>query len=470
MLKQRARIVNFTLFCADGVAATAGFLVAYFLRSIMTGLLSLYPIGEYFYLPLLFVLFWAILSRPFKLYASHRTESLSREVGQVVWCAASCGALLFAAMFALKYHHVSRLLTAMFVISAAVLISIERIAVRLIARYVRSKGYNVRHLIIVGSGTRAKAIATAIEEHKHWGLHLLGFVSDNPKLQGRDINGYPVLGKNGDILNLLNQHVVDELIFAMPRRQLEKYEDIFLLCQEMGIKTRVAANFFPRMVAKVGLESLNGIPLLTFSTTPTNEYALLIKRALDIMIASIALVLLSPLMLAVAAAIKLTSIGPIFFKQTRVGQNGRLFTLYKFRSMYRDAEAKRKELEHLNELDGPVFKIKKDPRITPVGRFIRKFSIDELPQLWNVLKGDMSIVGPRPPTPEEVKKYKRWQRRRLSMKPGITCLWQVNGRNKIAFDQWVKLDLYYIDNWSLWLDTKILLKTIPAVISGRGAS
>ncbi|HZN54297.1 MAG TPA: sugar transferase, partial [Candidatus Polarisedimenticolaceae bacterium] len=221
--------------------------------------------------------------------------------------------------------------------------------------------------------------------------------------------------------------------------------------------------------ARMYQTDLDGTPMLTVSATPRQPVALLVKRMTDLVASAGALVLLSPLYAVVAVLVRATSPGPVFFRQTRVGLNGRTFTLYKFRSMVHDAEAGRAALAGRNEMSGPVFKIKDDPRITPVGRWIRRFSIDELPQFWNVLRGDMSLVGPRPPIPEEVKKYERWQRRRLSMKPGITCLWQVSGRNGIDFEDWMKLDLAYIDTWSLRLDVQILLRTVPVVLTARGA-
>jgi len=211
------------------------------------------------------------------------------------------------------------------------------------------------------------------------------------------------------------------------------------------------------------------MPLLTFSTTPENEYLLLVKRLMDLSLAVFMLLLLSPLLLVLALLIRLTSAGPVIYRQTRCGLAGRKFTVYKFRSMRADADLHKEELEALNEMDGPVFKIRDDPRCTPVGRFMRRFSLDELPQLVNIIKGDMSFVGPRPPLPEEVEKYERWQRRRLRMVPGLTCLWALAGRNQLSFRRWMELDLEYIDNWSLTLDAKIFLRTIPIVLLGRGA-
>jgi exopolysaccharide biosynthesis polyprenyl glycosylphosphotransferase len=223
-------------------------------------------------------------------------------------------------------------------------------------------------------------------------------------------------------------------------------------------------------MSKIRWERLHEMPMLTFSTTPENEDLLLFKRVLDFLMALAFLVVLSPLFLVLALLIKLTSRGPVFYRQTRCGLGGRKFTVYKFRSMQADADLLREELAALNEMDGPVFKIRNDPRCTAVGAFMRKFSLDELPQLVNILKGDMSFVGPRPPLPEEVEKYERWQRRRLRMHPGLTCLWALEGRNKLNFKRWMELDLEYIDNWSPSLDWKILVKTIPVVLLGRGAS
>jgi exopolysaccharide biosynthesis polyprenyl glycosylphosphotransferase len=228
-------------------------------------------------------------------------------------------------------------------------------------------------------------------------------------------------------------------------------------------------DLFPSKVSNVTMEFLENVPLLTFSTTPDHAFELLVKRVMDIVLSAILLAVLFPLMVLVGILIKLTSKGPMIYKQIRCGLYGRRFVLYKFRSMNDGAEDVLWEIKHLNEMDGPVFKMRNDPRVTPPGRFLRKSSIDELPQFWNVLKGDMSLVGPRAPLPEEVREYSRWQRRRLSVKPGITCLWQVSGRNEIDFHEWMKLDLHYIDNWSLLLDLKILLRTFPVVLLGKGA-
>ncbi|HMH02354.1 MAG TPA: exopolysaccharide biosynthesis polyprenyl glycosylphosphotransferase, partial [Terriglobales bacterium] len=236
-----------------------------------------------------------------------------------------------------------------------------------------------------------------------------------------------------------------------------------------GVRIRIQLDFLPKGFAHVFVEHLAHVPLLTLASTPQNDFALFFKRVVDVIVAAISLVVLSPLFLILAFLVKLSSKGPVFFRQTRCGLGGRYFVLLKFRSMVLNADELLSDLSELNEAEAPLFKMRNDPRCTKVGRWMRTFSLDELPQLWNILRGDMSLVGPRPPLPQEVEQYLPWQRRRLRMRPGLTCLWALEGRSQLRFERWTRLDLLYIDNWSIWLDLKILLKTIPTVLSGRGA-
>lgn len=268
---------------------------------------------------------------------------------------------------------------------------------------------------------------------------------------------------------MLTGRVVDEVVFAVDSTLLASLEDLFLLCDELGVRTRVAIDFFPHVNSRVFLDRLGDAPMLTFAAAPQDEIRLLAKRVIDAAAALTALVVLAPLMIAIAALIRLTSPGPALFRQRRCGLNGREFEFYKFRSMVVNAEELKPSLEHLNERDAVAFKIRNDPRLTPLGRWLRKFSIDEWPQFWNVLKGDMSLVGPRPAVPAEVERYQRWQRRRLRMRPGLTCLWALEGRDSLDFETWMRLDMEYIDNWSLTLDAQILARTVPQVLLGRGA-
>jgi exopolysaccharide biosynthesis polyprenyl glycosylphosphotransferase len=301
-------------------------------------------------------------------------------------------------------------------------------------------------------------------------VRLTGFLAEDPANAGTPIRlqgEYPVYAL-AELPSLLRRQVIDEIILAVESRRLAEMEEVLMLCDEQGVRTRVAVDFFPHVNSEVYLERLGAIPLLTFSATPHDELRLLLKRAIDVVVAAAGLLLLAPVMGIVALLIRLTSPGPAIFRHIRCGLNGRQFVFYKFRSMCRNAEELKPSLEHLNPKT-TVFKIPNDPRLTPLGRLLRKFSIDEWPQLWNVLKGDMSLVGPRPAVPEEVERYKGWQRRRLRMRPGLTCLWALQGRDEVDFENWMRLDMQYIDNWSLALDAKILLLTIPKVLTGKGA-
>jgi exopolysaccharide biosynthesis polyprenyl glycosylphosphotransferase len=273
------------------------------------------------------------------------------------------------------------------------------------------------------------------------------------------------------LVETLHRTSVSRVIFAAGHLQLNRIQEMILACEIEGVEAWLMADFIKTSIARPDFDVLGNRPMLVFRTTPAISWALMAKKVLDLIGASIILLLASPLFLIATIGIKLTSPGPVLFRQTRAGKHGRPFTMYKFRSMHTDAEMRRAELEAFNEMSGPVFKIEKDPRVTPFGRWLRKTSIDELPQLFNVLRGDMSLVGPRPLPVYEVEKFENAaQRRRLSVKPGLTCLWQVSGRNEVkSFQDWVRLDLQYIDEWSLLLDVKILLKTVPAVLLGFGA-
>jgi exopolysaccharide biosynthesis polyprenyl glycosylphosphotransferase len=329
------------------------------------------------------------------------------------------------------------------------------------------------YVMVVGLGEPARRLARELENAASHGIRLTGFFSDSAgpmetaELELDPYARYPVYALDR-LPELLRRHVIDEIIFAVDTRGLPALEEAMLACDEEGVRTRVAVDFFPHVNSQIYLDRLGASPLLTFSATPHDEIRLLVKRAIDLLLSAAALLVLFPFMLLIAALIRVTSPGPAIFRQERCGLNGRRFTFYKFRSMCENAEAMRASLEHMSRRQ-TALKIPNDPRTTRVGHWLRKFSIDEWPQLFNVLKGDMSLVGPRPAIPEEVDQYERWQRRRLRMRPGLTCLWAVSGRDAVDFETWMRMDMQYIDNWSLALDWKILIRTIPQVLSGRGA-
>jgi len=380
----------------------------------------------------------------------------------------SAGFILFAILFAFKVQTIDRGFVILFLFVNAFLLIAWRYNIYVFLHHIRRRGYNYRNVLVVGTGKRAKEFANTILKHKEWGLKIIGFVDADPQLVAREFKEGKVIGLLDELPDILTRFQVDEVIFIVPKKWLDRIETAVLLCEQIGLKAKIAVDFYPHVIAKTTLEEFHGIPLLTFNPAPHTEIATAIKREIDIFLALLLMILIAPFFVLIALAIKLTSPGPVFFKQERCGLNGRRFNILKFRTMVVNAEVLKSEIEKLNEMSGPVFKIKKDPRVTTVGRVLRKFSLDEIPQFINVLKGDMSIVGPRPPLPSEVGKYDLWQRRRLSIRPGITCLWQVNGRNGINFEEWMRLDLEYIDRWNLSLDMKIMLKTIPAILKGTG--
>ena len=476
MLKERAKLVAYWVWTTDLVLTTVAFLLAWWLRSHIlpqifptTFPTELFPLSRYLGLLPLVLAIWTFLLVTRESYTSRRTVALAVEAWHVVQVVGAGTLTLAAAGWLLRLDFVSRPFLILFGAINLVLLLGAKLAIRLSARHVRSRGFNYRTLLLVGINPRSEEVARIIEEHPHWGLKLLGFVAPNGSFP-ETVAGLPVLGRADDLPAILQRLVVDEVIFVLSRRQLDEFEESFLLCSELGIRARVAL-YFPHMKARVILEELEGIPLLTFTNTPGAVFPLFVKLLADVVLSVALLVLLSPLLLLIGLVVWLSSRGPMLYTQRRCGLNGRRFTLYKFRTMYLGADERLDEVAHLNEVNGPAFKAKRDPRVTPIGRWLRRWSLDELPQLVNVLKGEMSLVGPRPPIPAEVERYERWQRRRLSMKPGITGLWQVSGRAGIDdFSDWIALDLRYIDQWSLWLDLKILLKTIPAVLFARGAS
>jgi len=478
MFSRHNRVMGLFYLAADALLALASFALAYWARSQAHSLRPLFPPSYYSGIVALAVGLWIAVGVVIGIYREIREEDMRRAFTDPLKVGLVAATLLFALLSALKIEDISRLLLGFYAVLDLMAMILFRLAARRMGEPLRRAFAGLRYFLVVGDTPDAIEIARTIEANESRGMKLFGFIQlgapantvthFQPSSSGL-VREYPVYPLE-KLPELLRQQVIDEVLFGVSKDDLEKLEETFLLCEEEGVKTRVLLSFFPHVISKVRLERLREKPLLTFSTTPENEDLLLLKRVLDFLMAAVFLIVLSPIFLVLALLIKLTSRGRILYRQTRCGLGGRKFTVYKFRSMRADADLLRDELRALNEMDGPVFKIRNDPRCTPVGRFMRKFSLDELPQLFNILKGDMSFVGPRPPLPEEVQKYELWQRRRLRMQPGLTCLWALEGRSTLNFNRWMELDLEYIDHWSPSLDWKIILKTIPVVLLGRGAS
>ncbi len=466
MLKENSRLVETGLRVADLAVLTAMLPAAFLAREALRRGVNPYDQPERLVQLLAATLVaWSLSAWIFNVYDAYRTRPLSTELWRIARAVALVGVLAAAGSFLVRRFDIPRLLLVLyFVFSAAGLLA-SRLAARSLAASFRRAGKNARFYAVVGSGDLAMEVVRSMKSHPEWGFSLAGLILD----EGAEAPaGLPVLGRLADLGGLLDGQVLDQVIFALPPSRLAGVEDAARTCQEQGVAVMFCLDLLSGGIGHMALSQLDGLPALTFSTVPNDPLALAVKRAFDVVVSATVLLLLAPMLGVVALLIKLDSPGPVFFRQKRVGLNGREFDLFKFRSMVTDAEKRLAELRAKNEMSGPVFKMTHDPRVTKIGQFIRKTSLDEFPQFWNVLRGEMSVVGPRPPLPAEVKQYQRWQRRRLSVKPGITCTWQVSGRNNIDFEQWMRLDLHYIDNWSLWQDVQICLKTVPAVLSARG--
>ncbi|HWD92929.1 MAG TPA: sugar transferase [Verrucomicrobiae bacterium] len=423
---------------------------------------------------LFLVLGWVVIFSSIIHYDANRFTTLMSSVWALIKATTGSAFLLFVIGEGLGISKLPGRVILLFWASTTLVGIVSRIVLRWILTAVRKSGFNCRNVIFVGTDAYAVDLARNIESHPELGCRVVGFVAEDKKAVGAPVAPgahWPVVASIEHIQAFLEHKSVDEIIICLPIQEcFGQIYRVFELCRDLGVVVRLIPREADlKVLTRLQIESFGDFSVITFFREKL-LLQLLLKRIMDVVVSMIALAVLSPLMLVIALIIKFNSPGPVFFVQERIGMNRRKFKLLKFRSMVADAEKRKKDLAALNEMDGPVFKVKNDPRVTPIGRFIRKTSIDELPQLINVLKGEMSLVGPRPPLPSEVDQYEWLHRRRLSIKPGITCLWQVNGRNSVPFVQWMEMDKEYVENWSIWLDIKILCRTLPVVLFGYGAS
>lgn len=421
----------------------------------------------------LFVLVWHGIFGLAGLHASRRLSKRRDDVIDIIRATSLGTFVILAGAVVFHIALATPLFLAVFwVVSTFSAIS-SRLALQFLLATVRQHGRNVRNMLIIGTNRRALNFARMLVSRPELGYRIIGFADQDwtgmSRFQG---SGYSLASDFGSLPHFLRNSVVDEVTIALPFRSMhDQAAKIAATCEEQGITVRVLNNIFDVKVPRPSVEDSDEDPLITYSTGSVEGWQLAVKRIVDFTISLTLLAALFPALVVIAILIKMTSRGPVFFVQKRLGLNKRHFNVCKFRTMVVDAEKRMREVEHLNEVSGPVFKIKNDPRVTAIGKLLRKTSIDELPQLFNVLKGDMSLVGPRPLPIRDYEGFNEdWQRRRFSVKPGITCLWQILGRSSIPFEKWMQLDLQYIDKWSLWLDFKILLQTIPAVLRGSGAA
>lgn len=402
------------------------------------------------------------------VYHQRPGRSWLDEVYAVFSGAATGIVLMMAVTYVIRFYY-SRFIFLMVGAVAVVLLSLERLLLRVVRAELRKRGQGVRRVIIVGAGEVGRSVMRSIVAHPELGYRVIGFVDDNPDKGRTDIGRFKALGGLENLPRIVSQEVASEVIVTLPWMYHRKILSIVHQCERHDVRARIVPDLFQLSLNQVDMEDLGGIPLLSLRETRAGGWLWWVKRALDFAAALVGLVALSPLVFVIALAIKLDSPGPVIFSQTRIGKGGRSFTCYKFRTMRIGAEQEKAKLADLNESQGALFKIKNDPRKTRMGKLLRRISLDELPQLYNILKGDMSLVGPRPPLPEEVSQYMEWHKKRLETWPGLTGLPQVSGRSNLTFDEMCLLDIYYIENWSPALDTKIVLRTIPKVILGEGA-
>lgn len=455
MLKQQARLLTAIAISLDLLIVFASFLTAFFLRR---PYLLNRELNDYLWFLMLVVPVWVGSLYANQMYSSLRTRTAWSLLISLIRSYIIAGCVAAAAIFIFDPHNFSRVLFIWFIAISFFGIASVKLLVRWLLAAIRRRGMNTRNILLVGDGDKARELQTLIRLHERWGLVLTGTISSSVDFES--------------MLEHCKQQSVDEVVFCLPASDMHRIEVYVTRLDQLGVTSRMVLDLvdFPAHRTEISLFH-DTLPMLTFYSKAFSAPQLLVKRCLDIAGALVGLLLLGLMLPFVALAIKLESPGPIFFGQQRLGEQGRPFRCWKLRSMFIDAEARKQELMAHNEMQGQMFKIKDDPRVTNVGRFIRKSSIDEFPQFWNVLKGEMSLVGTRPPTPDEVANYEDWHRKRICIKPGITGLWQVSGRNQIQdFDEVARLDIRYVENWSIWLDIKILFQTLWVVTLGRGAS
>ncbi len=477
MFDRRSKFLSTVTLLQDLAVTCVSFGVAYWLRTYLVRfdffsehLPGIYPFEHYIPLMVLFLAAWAVVGYSSRFYRDLELSNPIQLVLNLLNQLAVVLVIVYAGLYLSRRIDISR--------TYVILVGVVDLVLLVAARYLYFNGIAVirrrlnryHYFLIVGTGARAHEMARLIRESSGMGLRLVGFVD----LDQRRLQTQRALWRRRSLSPECHaRHFAQSRNRrSCVRRQhagVGPSRDRDGTLRQRGRKDPRATRISSCPYSRIYLENFRDVPLLSLSTAPESELLLLLKRIGDVVVAALSLVLFSPLLLVIAAAIRITSPGDVLFRQTRCGLGGRRFMLYKFRSMVNNAEQLRAELLQLNERDGPVFKMSDDPRITSVGRILRRFSLDELPQLWNILRGDMSFVGPRPAIPNEVVEYEPWQRRRLRMRPGLTCIWVLEGRSDVDFHRWIQLDLDYIDNWSLWLDCKIFFRTIPIVISGRGA-
>jgi exopolysaccharide biosynthesis polyprenyl glycosylphosphotransferase len=475
--KRRLSLALLKVFNLALMIVAFGITIAFFVREQDGGI----PLSEFFsvrvklvnFLEFTAILFvWHVVFSLCGQYQSQRLASRSAMLAEAAKATTVACLLLGVLAFVFRITMITPQFLLAFWVFSSVLVAGARLLIRSFLETIRAHGHNLRFVLILGTNRRAIEYAQRLEQTPELGYRVLGFVDEHWHEPHFLRVKYPLCCGFEELAEYLRRNVVDEVANYLPLRSFYEHSaKVASLCELHGIFMRFDHRLFDLKIARPRAEEFDGSAHITAHFAALDGWPLFLKRILDVAISLSLLIVLTPVLALSALLVKLSSEGPILFKQERIGRNKRRFLIYKLRTMVLDAEKLMPQVEALNEAQGPVFKIKNDPRITPIGRFLRRTSLDELPQLLNVLLGDMSLVGPRPLPLRDYEGFSEdWQRRRFSVRPGITCLWQVNGRSNIAFEHWMRLDLQYLDEWSIWLDMKILAQTIPAVLKGSGAA
>ncbi|MBC7249971.1 MAG: undecaprenyl-phosphate glucose phosphotransferase [Anaerolineae bacterium] len=468
------RLISIALVLSDVVLINLGFALAYWVRY---ELQWLRPVEEAYFIPysaylpaaalltlILLLVYWLG-----GMYTPRRRTGWFDQVYGIFNGTTSGTIVMIVINYVYPDISRSRLIFLYATVLIVVLLSISRLLLRAVLGYLRKRGIGVNRVLIVGAGKVGRTVMRTIVARPSLGYEIVGFVDDNPDKGSTDIGRFKALGPVANLARIIQEEDIDEVIITLPWMYHRKIVRIMSECQREQVRARLVPDLFQMTLSQVDVDDLGGVPLVGIKEIAIPRWKLAAKRAFDFSVALLGLLLCAPLFLLIALAIRLDSPGPVLFKQVRVGKGGREFVLYKFRTMRVGAEEEQAALRELNEASGPLFKIRDDPRLTRVGKLLRRISLDELPQLYNVLRGEMSLIGPRPPLPSEVAEYLPWQLQRLEVSPGMTGLWQVSGRSELTFDEMCLLDIYYIENWSVALDAEILLRTLPKVLLGDGA-
>jgi len=474
MFRRYHRLVTISLVLMDVLLINTAFALAYWVRYELQWFRA---VDMAYYAPFQrYIPFAAVLT--ILLLAIYRIEGVYRQKRGASWLDETYAILngtttgivflVFIAYFyrPLSYSRLIFLYAAAFIV---LLLSLGRLGKAWLWNHLRRRGIGVDHILIVGAGEIGRTLMRHIVAQPELGYRVVGFVDDDPQRGSTSIGRFRALGGIPNLLRIIQEEQVDEVLISLPWTYHRKILAIVDECEREHVRARIVPDLFQLALSRVDVDNIGGVPVIGLREPTIGIWQRALKRSLDLVVAVGGLALLFPFCLLIALAIRLGSPGPVLFTQARVGRGGREFTICKFRSMRPGAEEEKEELTDLNEVSGPIFKIRDDPRLTPVGRVLRRWSLDELPQLYNVLRGEMSLVGPRPPTLPEVAKYEDWHLKRLTVRPGMTGLWQVSGRSQLPFAEMVLLDIYYVENWSPALDIKILLRTVPKWFSGEGA-